>query len=38
MSVKAGDIITVSEKADDGWFTMVTNDARKVIQFVVNLR
>ncbi|XP_028398397.1 neutrophil cytosol factor 2-like [Dendronephthya gigantea] len=29
VSVKAGDIITVTETADDGWFTMVTNDSRK---------
>lgn len=29
VSVKVGDVITVSEKADDGWFTMMTNDARK---------
>ena len=28
--VKAGDVITVIEKADDGWFTMATNDSRKV--------
>lgn len=31
VSVKAGDIITVIEKADDGWFTMVTHDSRKVM-------
>jgi cell division inhibitor SulA len=31
-SVKAGDVITVVETAEDGWFTMLTNDARKVIE------
>ena len=31
VSVKAGDIIAVTETADDGWFTMATNDSRKVI-------
>lgn len=34
VSVKAGDIITVIETADDGWFTMVTNDSRKVFECV----
>ena len=34
VSVKAGDVITVVETADDGWFTMVTNDSRKVIECV----
>ncbi|CAB3993414.1 neutrophil cytosol factor 2 isoform X1, partial [Paramuricea clavata] len=29
VSVKAGDVITVIETADDGWFTMVTKDSRK---------
>ena len=37
VSVKAGDVITVIEKADDGWFTMATNDSRKVFKFVCKL-
>ena len=31
VSVKAGDVITVTDKAGDGWFTMATqDDAKKV--------
>lgn len=30
VSVKAGEIIRIVETADDGWFTMITNDSRKV--------
>lgn len=37
VSVKAGDIITVIETADDGWFTMLTNDSRKVFEFVYKI-
>jgi hypothetical protein len=35
-SVKAGDVITVVETAEDGWFTMLTNDARKVIERAID--
>ena len=34
VSVKAGDVITVIDTAEDGWFTMLTNDSRKVIECV----